>query len=115
MRALIDKPPIVTPYASRECGVRAFAIDGRVAGRHHMRHGLAAAGDDDLFAGFDPIEQLAEFGLGLEGPDLLHKGRYHAQEFGLEEQGRAPPQKPRQVAPDSPGRRRRPAIPASRV
>src|SRR3954452_17171607 len=51
---------------------RALAIDSGRAGRHKPGHSLAAARDDDLFAGLHPVEQLAEFGLGLEGADLLH-------------------------------------------
>ncbi len=51
--------------------MRLFAIDDG-AGRHRPRHDLAMPGDDDLFPGLDPVEQLTQFIIGFKGSDLAH-------------------------------------------
>ena len=53
----------------RGTGLGAINVRGR---RNELRHGLAAARDDDLLAGFDPIEQLAQSVFRLEGTDFSH-------------------------------------------
>lgn len=42
----------------RRCSLRTIGAAG--PRRRQLGHHLAAAGDDDLLAGFDPVEQLAE-------------------------------------------------------
>jgi hypothetical protein len=77
--AFADEIPDLQPAerdAFAHCAQTARSIAGTVAinagrvGWHQLGDDLAAPGDDDLFAGFDPIEQLAEFGLSLERSDL---------------------------------------------
>lgn len=61
--------PLDYPRSERDGGTRLYDILLGTNGRQ-PRHRLAAAGDDDLLALLDPVEQGAERVLRLESADL---------------------------------------------
>jgi hypothetical protein len=65
-----DCRPVHAAPAGADAGrgaAGALAVEHGI-GRYHPGDGFAAAGDNDFFAGSDPVEQLAELGFRLEGP-----------------------------------------------